>query len=85
MGSRTPQGVRGLKFETGKRGLLCMQGSHPARGAWIEIGYHFRALSPAESHPARGAWIEMGHQLYASGSEESHPARGAWIEMTLRL
>ena len=34
--SRTPQGVRGLKFHVhAARGVGKM--SHPARGAWIEI------------------------------------------------
>ena len=35
--SRTPQGVRGLK--SAKYGMApAGAGSHPARGAWIEIG-----------------------------------------------
>ena len=60
MASRTPHGVRGLKYlrvvfradrharrtPHGVRGLKCQQparadqtpGSHPAWGAWIEIG-----------------------------------------------
>ena len=37
LSSRTPQGVRGLKSHTAgaKRGARL---SHPARGAWIEMG-----------------------------------------------
>ena len=47
---RTPQGVRGLKFEKVPP-PLCGARSHPARGAWIEIVseiYHFprRAVAP---------------------------------------
>ena len=34
--SRTPQGVRGLKLLL-TMGILLIGGSHPARGAWIEI------------------------------------------------
>ena len=34
--SRTPQGVRGLKFQRLMQKIL-EQTSHPARGAWIEI------------------------------------------------
>ena len=33
--------------------------SHPARGAWIEIGTTKLTVTPGKSHPARGAWIEM--------------------------
>ena len=56
---RTPRGVRGLKYRP--RGADDEgRGSHPARGAWIEI----KCLSNREgqvttSHPARGAWIEI--------------------------
>ena len=34
---RTPQGVRGLKLGLAE-GMALMAESHPARGAWIEIG-----------------------------------------------
>ncbi len=33
--------------------------SHPARGAWIEIGRAMHRADREESHPARGAWIEI--------------------------
>ena len=34
--------------------------SHPARGAWIEIGAKAQREDQVQrSHPARGAWIEM--------------------------
>ena len=39
--SRTPQGVRGLKFAK-SRALHRLVGSHPARGAWIEMTCFFR-------------------------------------------
>ena len=57
---RTPRGVRGLKFccSHGQGGRV---GSHPSRGAWIEM---FNAPSTIDSyytasHPSRGAWIEI--------------------------
>ena len=34
-------------------------GSHPSRGAWIEIRTPRRAGNPPMSHPSRGAWIEI--------------------------
>ena len=33
---RTPQGVRGLKLSY-NIAFVCSKGSHPARGAWIEM------------------------------------------------
>ena len=33
--------------------------SHPARGAWIEIGVSNKKPPAKRSHPARGAWIEI--------------------------
>ena len=55
---RTPQGVRGLKLplehQIGSKIL-----SHPARGAWIEIGFENGFKTALRSHPARGAWIEI--------------------------
>ena len=56
---RTPQGVRGLKFISHRKAPT-FQKSHPARGAWIEIGRFFCSYLEALSHPARGAWIEIG-------------------------
>ena len=35
------------------------RGSHPTRGAWIEISSHSAASAAWESHPTRGAWIEI--------------------------
>ena len=34
-------------------------GSHPARGAWIEMWLNKRRAQSDMSHPARGAWIEI--------------------------
>ena len=35
---RTPHGVRGLKFQYAVEAVR-LYGSHPARGAWIEISF----------------------------------------------
>ena len=57
-------------------------GSHPARGAWIEIDGDTLSIRLHMSHPARGAWIEiLLRETLTDESTESHPARGAWIEM----
>ena len=55
--------------------------SHPARGAWIEIGKTELEAASTGSHPARGAWIEIMKLLLVSSFLRSHPARGAWIEI----
>ena len=73
--SRTPQGVRGLKFV----GYLPDDGapvSHPARGAWIEIPRLSRALRCLRSHPARGAWIEILLFRVESRSREGRTPQG---------
>ncbi len=33
--------------------------SHPARGAWVEIGPWIWVQMRLMSHPARGAWVEI--------------------------
>ena len=38
---------------------LAVVGSHPVRGAWIEIARETEPCRGIESHPVRGAWIEM--------------------------
>ena len=38
-------------------------GSHPARGAWIEILLKRKCDAVAVSHPARGAWIEISRVM----------------------
>ena len=45
--------------------LYVMELSHPARGAWIEIGHAIVKAVVRVSHPARGAWIEMWLRLCA--------------------
>ena len=56
--SRTPQGVRGLKWRSLDQ-LNVILKSHPARGAWIEISFRRKDSANCKSHPARGAWIEI--------------------------
>ena len=65
-------------------GLRRSVGSHPARGAWIEITCPFTALMWTQSHPARGAWIEIQAPRPEPDKRWSHPARGAWIEILRR-
>ena len=79
--SRTPQGVRGLKYRLEMRSLIWDK-SHPARGAWIEIQNAGAILGLYASHPARGAWIEMFISVSWTEEYMSHPARGAWIEIS---
>ena len=57
-------------------------GSHPSRGAWIEIigSYDYRETR-LSSHPSRGAWIEIQRLDAPAIWCRSHPSRGAWIEM----
>ena len=69
--SRTPQGVRGLKFELQKL-TRHHAGSHPARGAWIEIATSETESTAGRSHPARGAWIEI---LRPQGAGRGVPRR----------
>ena len=57
-GRRTPHGVRGLKCHA-FAGFDVSVGSHPSRGAWIEIQTMYVRQRDWESHPSRGAWIEM--------------------------
>ena len=79
---RTPQGVRGLKLAAYSYGGMGW-GSHPARGAWIEIRQWSLVTYAGESHPARGAWIEIRFVCWQDAMAVSHPARGAWIEITV--
>mgnify|MGYP001657050476 CR=1 FL=1 len=50
--------MRGLKYKEG-RAAVTVRGSHPARGAWIEMLMTCVAVATLPSHPARGAWIEI--------------------------
>ena len=58
--SRTPHGVRGLKFtlRPATRGGGTST-SHPSWGAWIEISYFHSLPFHLTSHPSWGAWIEI--------------------------
>ena len=56
--SRTPRGVRGLKYALTLAAMRRAQ-SHPSRGAWIEIAQRARQSQTKRSHPSRGAWIEI--------------------------
>jgi len=57
---RTPHGVRGLKSLINNI-FQSYNPSHPAWGAWIEIGILSSSFSASSgsSHPAWGAWIEI--------------------------
>ena len=79
--SRTPHGVRGLKF-------LCVAGgfqqvlSHPIRGAWIEISaiaQIVRCGSCRAPHGVRGLKFSGCCRFFRR--KWSHPSRGAWIEI----
>ena len=52
-------------------------GSHPARGAWIEI---FRLYGEVRergaSHPARGAWIEISPFFRGLAAPAVAPRKG---------
>ena len=54
-------------------------GSHPARGAWIEIRPSEEDGNKTGSHPARGAWIEIPvspARFPATLSRTPHGVRG---------
>ena len=74
--SRTPQGVRGLKWLVPGSMLMVIVLSHPARGAWIEIASGDLYLFDYMSHPARGAWIEMFDILYGLHAVISRTPQG---------
>ena len=52
--SRTPQGVRGLKWELQGNNLDKRDKSHPARGAWIEIAMSIVSFAIVEVAPRKG-------------------------------
>ena len=79
---RTPHGVRGLKSMVNPEGTGYVFGSHPTRGAWIEMAGHPPKAAAQLSHPTRGAWIEMEPGIQTRPPIRSHPTRGAWIEMS---
>ncbi len=73
---RTPHGVRGLKFVA--VGLLAekLYGSHPSRGAWIEIVILSSITANFASHPSRGAWIEIKQKLSSIGYKRRRTPHG---------
>ena len=40
-------------------GSSSQSGSHPVRGAWIEMSDFLFQFREVQSHPVRGAWIEI--------------------------
>ena len=55
---------------------LALGGSHPARGAWIEIFTREKNKWVIESHPARGAWIEIHSSAGRSDISGVAPRKG---------
>ena len=56
-----------------------IRGSHPTRGAWIEIACNLLSDAMQASHPTRGAWIEIFHaarQFMAAAGRTPHGVRG---------
>ena len=78
---RTPHGVRGLKLLQ-RGGGRFVRGSHPSRGAWIEIIVAGEAKKTAPRRTPHGV---RGLKCYTDGHTDeimvSHPSRGAWIEI----
>ena len=52
--SRTPRGVRGLKFSLEATRVSAQSKSHPSRGAWIEIEKIAAGRLPRRSRTPRG-------------------------------
>ena len=52
--SRTPRGVRGLKFYVDGKHVRLPKLSHPSRGAWIEIAGRMRDQVAAACRTPRG-------------------------------
>ena len=75
MNRRTPQGVRGLKWFP-RLTTRKSKKSHPARGAWIEIGDKPITHMATQSHPARGAWIEMWREASRDLKMRVAPRKG---------
>ena len=51
-------------------------GSHPARGAWIEMPMLVTRAEADVSHPARGAWIEIVWADPTAGAFYVAPRKG---------
>ena len=81
--SRTPQGVRGLKLHE-LDGRVRYDVSHPARGAWIEIGLRScRAGCSFRRTPQGVRGLKLFQVPELPDILLSHPARGAWIEIAV--
>ena len=53
-----------------------LHGSHPARGAWIEMIMCSLSSACPWSHPARGAWIEICVLVALCGTVSVAPRKG---------
>ena len=79
--SRTPRGVRGLKFALAIKASI-ISGRTPRGVRGLKCLASSCALLPiCTSHPSRGAWIEIQRAVFCQDTEKSHPSRGAWIEI----
>ena len=72
---RTPHGVRGLKYADPGDGR-CQGGSHPSRGAWIEMRARSARSGWRRSHPSRGAWIEISYNVRCYRDKPSRTPHG---------
>ncbi len=79
--SRTPRGVRGLKFTFGLP--VDSARSRTPRGVrGLKYILQLTKAAKTPSHPSRGAWIEICNaQRTVYDVLRSHPSRGAWIEI----
>ena len=70
-------------MKSGIVGLLSIIfGSHPARGAWIEMSSILCVSSEMRSRTPQGVrGLKCIIIAYTSVFKASHPARGAWIEI----
>ena len=79
-GSRTPHGVRGLKYPV-LRFLIGIPGRTPHGVRGLKLMKTVLSSRHVQSHPSRGAWIEIPTIFQALSRSASHPSRGAWIEI----
>ena len=66
--------------------MIAKYGSHPSRGAWIEIWFVCRRgmqTCGRTPHGVRGLKLEVPAGQQTAGV--SHPSRGAWIEICVSL
>ena len=72
-GGRTPQGVRGLKLDA-DRLIAGVFESHPARGAWIEMGLraiHFFSAACRTPQGVRGLKLLTTFALHWGGNRRT--------------